>query len=245
MTKSKILKGLFISLGILIIGLYAFSPLISSKYGIFNYEFVKLWFVYIVVCLGWTIVGLISILRWKIPLLPKKIFNVLFFFTFIYILASIFGLSPKDSLIGRYGLWIHSLSTLFVFLSIFYFIYLSTIIKKEQFIMYFYMAITSSAVLTVLQELLKKERLDIWIFLDEGRITGPFRNPNHFGFYLSLVFVFTLWLSFVNKERLFKFFSFFCLFNITFRAYSYTIKSQLAVSFLDLRNNAGYFPQVI
>jgi len=125
MVARKILENL-------VLGLVFVVPLIFGNEGwVFNYGFLRLWIVYFVVFLGWLVWAVIVVGEKKI-ILPQKNFLVGISLWFLSLtISAIFGLSFKDSLIGRYGLWTTSILSYFVFFSLTYFVFFAA--KGDSF----------------------------------------------------------------------------------------------------------------
>jgi len=188
-------------LSLLLILINFLNPLFYSRHGFFEYEFVKLWFVYIIIFLGWLYLSITVLGKRKIPV-PGLSFSLLIAgWLAFYGIASLAGLSVKDSLLGRYGLWLSSFLSFFIFLNLFYLSFVATIWKKKKYLFYLYLALLTSGILISIQGIIEKGLLNPKIFFSVERVSATFVNPNHLAFYLTLILIFSFWLTLFTKER--------------------------------------------
>jgi tetratricopeptide (TPR) repeat protein len=183
-----------------------FSPLISSVSWLFENEFIKLILLYFYSAFFLLTIGFSLVRRQTLLIPPKKIVLTLTFFLLITLISSIFGLSPKDSLLGRYGLWQTSFLTLTVYCLIYYSSFLIFSIKEKR--EYFFLSLLTPSLLISLIELASRFQ-NLNLFSTERSISF-FENPNLLGFYLCLTISLSFWLIFFTKNRLIKSISILC-----------------------------------
>jgi O-antigen ligase len=187
---------------LLIITLF-FHPLISSSGHLFENEFIKLLLLYFYSA-AFLLIYSLNLLKKKQLTLPSKTLTLLIiFFLTTTLISSLFGLSSKDSLLGRYGLWQTSFLTFIVYTLIFYSSFLIFLDKKKH--EYFYLSILIPSLIVSLTEIIYRFQNNIF---STTRMSAYFENPNLFGFYLCLILNLSLFLALTATSKIIKIISF-------------------------------------
>ena len=176
-------------------------PLLSEYQGYFANGFARTFTFYGMACFGLVALSFYGWQRHKFYLPPQGIQILVAVLLLSQLVASFLGMSPKDSFLGRFGLWHFSILSQLCYLLVGYLAYLAIKIDRQKFLRYFSLSLTACLICLCLFALLAEKETIFQL----NRAVGTSANPNSFAFYLSTSFVFLLTLFLVEKKMINRF----------------------------------------
>ena len=177
-------------------------PLTLGDTAIFEYERIRIILFFLIVGSMIINLGVHLIYQSSWHTIPKKIVILSIVFTGIYLISSVFGTSPKDSIIGRYGIWIYSFTSLLLYITytVITIQYAGTHRKKLlDFSITFLVAVSIILLYQSINQTILSDSTPQWY--SSLRATATFRNPNQLGNYAVIMGSFALGLIAYSKIK--------------------------------------------